>query len=235
MGGCLLVTLGYNHFPMLSLKVSERKTSENPEELRKKGILPGVFYGKKNDSTPISIPMGDFKKVFEKAGESTVVTLKTENGDVDTLIHEVDLDPVSYLPRHVDFYVFDKNKKMEIEVPIEFIGEAPAVKSGLLLVKVMRDINVEASPTSIPHSIKVDVSRLEKDGDVIHIKDIATIDGVSFIDEPDEIVVAIQTPKEEKEEVPVDLSAIEVEKKGKEAAEGEEAATQSPQDEAKTE
>jgi hypothetical protein len=67
----------------------------------------------------------------------------------------------------------------------------------------------------------VDVSKLEKDGDVITVKDIPEMRGVKFLSGIDEVVASIQTPKEEKEEVPVDLSAIEVEKKGKEAKEGE--------------
>ena len=63
---------------MLSLSVKERDTKEKPETLRKKGFLPAVFYGRKTQSTPIAVSLIDFKKVFKKAGESGVVTFKTQ-------------------------------------------------------------------------------------------------------------------------------------------------------------
>ena len=214
---------------MLSLSVRERKTGENVDSLRKGGFVPAVFYGKKTESTPITVSLIDFKKVFKEAGESTVVTLKTEKEEVPTLIHEVSFDPVSGVPIHVDFYVFDKTKKMEIDIPVEFEGIAPALKAGLLVVKVMHEIKVEALPNAIPQSIVVDISKLEKDGDVIAVKDIPEIAGVRFVDNGEEIIASVQTPKEEKEEVPVDLNAIEVEKKGKEVeGEGGEAPAEEP-------
>ncbi|HEY9586044.1 MAG TPA: 50S ribosomal protein L25 [Candidatus Paceibacterota bacterium] len=208
---------------MLSLSVKERDTKEKPETLRKKGFLPAVFYGRKTQSTPIAVSLIDFKKVFKKAGESGVVTLKTEKGEVDTLIHDIDFDPISGIPRHADFYVFDKDKKMQVDVPVEFMGEAPAVKAGLLVVRVMHEIKVEALPGILPHSVSIDISKLENDGDTVLVKDIPEMIGVKFLSGAFEVVASVQTPKEEKiEEPPVDLSAIEVEKKGKEVAEGEE-------------
>lgn len=219
---------------MLSLSVKTRKAEENVDALRKSGFIPAVFYGKKTESTPISISLVDFKKAYKQAGESGVVTLKGDIGEeVDTLINDIDFDPVTGVPRHADFYVFDKMKKMEVDVPVEFVGEAPAIKAGLLVVKVMHDIKVEALPTAIPHSIEVDISKLEKDGDVVSVKDLSVPAGVSIVDNPEDTVASVQTPKEEKEEVPVDLSAIEVEKKGKEAKEGEE--TMPPEGEPKAE
>ena len=217
---------------MLSLSVKERKTGENVDSLRKEGLLPAVFYGKKTESTPVTVSLIDFKKVFKEAGESTIVTLKTETEEVPTLIHEVSFDPVSGIPVHVDFYVFDKTKKMEIDVPVEFEGVAPALKAGLLVVNVMHEIKVEALPNAIPQVIIVDISKLEKDGDVVSVKDLPEIPGVRFIDNEDETIASVQTPKEEKEEVPVDLNAIEVEKKGKEVEGGE---GEAPAEEAKAE
>ncbi len=217
---------------MLSLSVKERKTGENPDVLRKAGFLPAVFYGKKTESTPITISLVEFTKVFKQAGESSVVTLKTSDGEVDTLIHEIDFDAVTDTPKHVDFYVFDKDKKMEIDVAVEFEGVAPAVKAGLLVVKVMHEIKVEALPGSLPHAVFVDISKLEKDGDVVTVKDIKELKGVKFLSGEDDVVASVQTPQEEKEEVPVDLSAIEVEKKGKEAKEGE-GGGEAPAEEAK--
>src|SRR4051812_31851908 len=113
---------------MLILDAQARTKEENLNKLRKEGKMPAVFYGKKTASTPITLSHKDFLKVWHKAGESGVVSIKTPAGTVDTLIHSVDLDPVTDIPRHVDFYVFEKGKKLEVSVPLEFVGVSPAVK-----------------------------------------------------------------------------------------------------------
>src|SRR4051812_32799080 len=113
---------------MVSLKVIERDLKIKPDEVRKSGMLPAVFYGKKEASTPISISMKDFLKVWKQAGESSVVSLETADGTKESLIHDVDFDPVTGKPRHADFYVFEKGHKVEVEIPIEFEGVSPAIK-----------------------------------------------------------------------------------------------------------
>lgn len=211
---------------MLTLQAEIRNTSIKPEEVRQSGKIPAVFYGKKEASTPISIPKIDFLKVWKEAGESTVVTLKTPEGVKESLIHDVDLDPVSGTPRHADFYVFEKGHKVEVALPLEFTGTAPAIKDlGGILVKVLHELKVEAEPKDLPHNIEIDVSVLAQFGDQILAQDILLPKGVELKISPEEVVVTVTAPREEKEEevAPVDLSTIEVEKKGKEEVEGEEA------------
>ncbi len=220
---------------MLELKVQKREKKGNLEKLRKEGFMPAVFYGKKEESTPISIPQAAFLKAFKEAGESTVVTLKHEEGSVDTLIHDVDFDPVTGTPRHADFYVFEKGHKLEIDVPLEFVGVAPGVKDlGGLLVKVLHELKIEALPTNLPHQIEVDISSLLEIGSQILAKDLKLPEGVTLLDGEDEVVALVAAPKEEEEEevAPVDLSAIEVEKKGKEktAEEGGEAESEATEE-----
>lgn len=208
---------------MISLNVEKRKIGESLPSLRKKGLIPAVFYGKKEASTPISISLNDFVKVWETAGESSVVTLKVKEGEeLEALVHDVDLDPVSEVPRHADFYVFEKGQKIKIEIPIEFVGVAPAVKDlGGILIKVQRTLEIEALPKNLPHEIKVDISPLVNFESQILGKDIALPEGVTLVDGADEVVALVSEAKEEVvEEVPVDLSAIEVEKKGKKEEEG---------------
>ncbi len=209
---------------MLILSAEKRDTKENLSNMRAKGFLPAVFYGKKTDSTPITIVKKDFLKVWKEAGESSVVTLDDNGTKVDALIHDVLLDPVSGEPQHADFYVFDKDKKIEIAIPLEFVGVSSGVKDlGGLLVKVMHEIKIEALPQDLPHQIEVDISSLNTLGSQLHAKDIVLPKGVTLLENPDEVVVLVDTPKEEVEETstPIDFSAIEVEKKGKEKVEGE--------------
>lgn len=215
---------------MLTLKTVIRDTKINPESIRKNGQIPAVFYGKKEASTPISVPKIDFLKVWEEAGESSVVTLETEQGAKESLIQDVDIDPVTGVPRHADFYVFEKGHKVEVELPIEFIGVPPAVKDlGGILVKVLYKLKVEAMPKDLPHNIVIDVGTLANFGDQILAKDITMPAGVELKEHGEEVVALVSAPREEKEEevAPIDLSQIEVEKKGKVEEEGTEQTNES--------
>lgn len=217
---------------MLTLKADIRDTNTNTQALRKAGHMPAVFYGKKEASTPITLKQTDFAKVWKEAGESTVVTLDTPAGEKESLIHEVELDPVSGNPTHADFYVFEKGKKVEVSLPLEFIGVSNAVKDlGGTLMKIMHEVKIEAEPKNLPHNIEVDISSLSAFGDQILAKDLSLPTGVELKELPEEVVATVAAPREEKEEeaAPVDLSAIEVsEERGKKEAEGEAAEGAAP-------
>lgn len=142
---------------------------------------------------------------------------------IDALIHEVQVDPVTDEPIHVDFLAIDMKKKIKVKVPLEFIGVSNAVKTGLgNLVKVLHEIEVEALPADLPHSLDVDISKLETLENNVIVSNIKLPAGVIATTNEGEVVASIIAQVEEKEEVvPVDLSAIEVEKKGKKEEEGE--------------
>ena len=187
--------------------------------LRKGGFLPAVVYGKKTPSTPITISAKEFAKVWKEAGESGVVNLKGTVGNFDVLIHDVSVNASTDKPDHVDFYAFEKGKKIEVDVPLEFVGVSPAVKdlSGNLM-KVLRELKISADPQHIPHSIAVDISSLATFEDQITAGDIALPANVVLVEKPEEVVATVEEPRAEVEEAPsapIDLSAIEVEKKGK--------------------
>jgi len=189
--------------------------------------MPAVFYGHKKESTPIQIKKSEFLKAWKNAGESTVIKLDTPDGEIEALIHDVDLDPVTDEPRHADFYVFEKGHKVEVAVPVEFIGISPAVKDlGGVLMKILHEVKVKAEPANLPHQIEVNISPIaELEGQIL-AKDIVMPKGVELMENPEEVVVTVATPKAEEkvEEVPADLSQIEVEKKGKQDEEGGETA-----------
>jgi large subunit ribosomal protein L25 len=208
----------------ITLKVEKREAKADVAALRKAGKIPAVFYGKKEASTPITVSAVDFIKTYKSAGESTVVILKGEGVEVESLIHDMDLHPVTGKPQHVDFYVFEKGKKIKVDVPLEFVGVAPAVKElGGTLIKVLHTIEIEALPKDLPHKIEVDISALVDFKSSIKAGDIKLPAGVELAAKADDIVASAAEAKAEEEEVtaPVDLTAIEVAKKGKEAKEGE--------------
>lgn len=209
---------------MLTLEVSKREGNTKAVKLRREGVLPGVVYGAHHEATPVAMPRNAFEKVFREAGEATIVSLVGMGEPLPTLIHEVDHDPVTGVPRHVDFYAVTKGEKVEVAIPLTFEGRSAAVEAGANLVKVLHELEVEADPMNLPHDIKVDLSILAVLGDKIHVSDLSIPAGVIPQVPPEEVVALVQEIVEEKEEeaAPADLSAIEVEKKGKE--EGEEGA-----------
>lgn len=203
---------------MLTLAVQKRdEKSANAVELRRAGSIPAVVYGAHHEATPISIPAIAFGKVLREAGEATIVSLSGLGAALPTLIHEVDLDPLTSLPRHVDFYAVTKGEKVEVAIPLTFVGVSAAVEAGANLVKVMHEVEVKADPMNLPHDIEVDITRLAVVNDQIHTGDLKLPAGVELTGEPEEVVALVQEVVEEKAEAaPADIAAIEVEKKGKE-------------------
>jgi large subunit ribosomal protein L25 len=209
----------------LNANIREIVNKSENKALRETGKIPAVFYGFKRDVTSLSVDKKEFISVLKEAGETSTITLKTPNGDFNAMIHDVQVDPIKGEVTHVDFLSVDMNKAIEVEVPLEFIGESEAVKEGGVLVKVMHELSVESLPGSIPQHIEVDLSKLKTIDDIITLGDLKLPAGVKFVEEDMSVVVASVTAQQEEVETPteINLDAIEVEKKGKKEEEGESA------------
>lgn len=181
-------------------------------------LLRGVFYGKIEKTTSITIPYTAFKKVWKEAGGSSLITLKGVGGDKEAIIQDIDFDPVSEIIRHVDFYVIERGKLMEADVTLEFIGESSAVKElGGTLVKTLHELSIEVFPKDLPKKIEVDISSLKDFESRIFAKDLIIPTSATLLDDPEEVVALVTKMEEEQEEevVAPDIADIEVEKKGK--------------------
>ncbi|OGI60542.1 hypothetical protein A2641_03345 [Candidatus Nomurabacteria bacterium RIFCSPHIGHO2_01_FULL_37_25] len=209
---------------MFIIKADKRDKDVKLSFLRKSGKIPAVFYGAGETTTSVTLSNIEFKKIWRDAGESSAIKISTANGDVDALIHEVQVDPVTDEPIHVDFLAIDMKKKIRIKAPLVFEGIAGAVKSGIgNLVKVLHEIEIEALPKDLPHNLTVDISSLKSLENNILVSDIKLPDGVVAVTSGAEVVASIIAQVEEKEvTASVDLSAIEVEKKGKKEEKGAE-------------
>lgn len=208
--------------------VSRTITGKKTRELRAQSLVPAVMYGRGQETRLLTVPSGVFKKVFQAAGESTLVDLSVDNGaPVKVLIHEVQRDAVTGDIEHVDFYQVNMTEKLETTIPLTFVGEAKAVKElGGVFVKVMDHVPVTCLPQDLVHEIEVDISKLATFEDALHIKDVAAPKGIEITSDPEEVIALVQAIKEEVETPaePVDVSQVEVEKKGKKEEEGADAA-----------
>jgi large subunit ribosomal protein L25 len=188
------------------------------ERLRRQGILPGVVFGGHKDSIPVETDAHAFELGFRR-------WLEGLDGDgTPALIHDVSRDPVTGRLMHIDFERVSLTERTHAEVPLHFVGASAAVKNGAVLVHARDHVRVEALPQDIPHSIEVDLSRLETIDDAVHVRDlIVDTTKVEILDRPEELVVKAVPQKVE--EVPV-VVAPTVE--GAVPAEGEAAEGEAP-------
>jgi large subunit ribosomal protein L25 len=211
---------------MITLEATPRTIiGKSSAILAKDGQMPAIVYGPKKEAVSIAISLLEFKRILRNEGESSVVHISGLGTPFQVLIHEIDRDPVTGTPRHADFYAIQKGAKIEVAVPLSFIGEAPAVKEGASLVKVLHELEIEVAPEHLPHEIEVDLSVLASVGDQIHVKDLKLPAGVVLRTDEEEVVALVQEIVEEPEEPSAapDMASIEVEKKGKAEGADEEA------------
>ena len=186
---------------MQELKAKLRiELGKKTNALRRAGFLPAVIYGEGVESEPVSISYKDFEKVYKVSGESTLIRLDIDGKPHNVLIHDIKHDPLTDKPIHADFYAVRMDKEIKTKVPVEFIGESPAVKNdGGILVRVMREVEIEALPQNLPHSIRIDITKLAKFEDRVFVKDLLSPEGVRLLANPDEVVALVEPPRSEDE------------------------------------
>ena len=189
------------------LDVKPRDAKVSVEDMRKQGLMPAVFYGPKEETTPITIETGAFERVFKTAGETTIITLKGVDGDKETLVRDVQFHPLTDKPLHADFYVLEKGKKITISIPLEFVGQSPAEKAGHILVKALHEVEIEVAANELPQFLEVDISKLENVGDHVTAADIKLPSSAALLANPEEIVASVTAVVEEKVEVPTEGAA----------------------------
>lgn len=207
-----------------SLTVSPRTVvGKSTKVLAKEGAIPAVVYGPKQEAIPVSVPLLAFEAILRHGGESSLIELSGLEKPIQALVHDLDRDPVTHVPRHVDFYAVEKGAKVTVSVPLAFVGESIALKAGANLVKVLHEVEIEADATKLPSEIEVDITPLNAEGDQIHVSDLKAPAGVAILTPGEEVVAIAQAVAEEAEEETAapDMSAIEVEQKGKAEDESE--------------
>ena len=188
--------------------------------LRRQGVLPGVVYGGRAESQPVQTDARSFELGYRRWGSTTLLTLEGIGGDgTPALITGVSRDPVTGKILHVDFERVSLTERTHAEVPLHFAGTAPALKVGGVLVHAMEHVRVEALPQDIPHSVPVDLTKLEDIDDALYVRDlIVDTTTVRLLDRPDALVVKVVHQRVE-EVAPTPAAAAAVE--GALPAEGE--------------
>lgn len=214
-----------------TLKVTKREVlGKNVKKLRREGILPANIYGPKTESTSVQLSYDDFIAVYKEAGETSLVDIELNGKKNPVLIHNVQMDYLTHLPLHADFFQVNLKEKVSTFVPVVMVGEAKAVTDNLgLMLQNMDEVLVEALPTDLPEKIEVDVTSLSEVGNQILVEQLKVPAGVEIVSEPSATVVRIgELIAPEPEPVEETPSEIEV-------AEGEAPTESLPSSEEKSE
>ena len=217
---------------MLTLSAKIRKEfGRKTKTLRKKGVLPGVLYGPEiKEALPLELDCKTFEKVYNTAGESSLISLEVEKKKFLVLIYAVELDPLSQKAIHVDFYQPKLDEEITADIPLVFEGEAPAIKElGGTFVRNIHEVEVRALPQNLPHEIRINVDKLKTFEDSILVKDLIVPKEVKILKDPEETVAFVAEPEKVEEELakPVEEKVEEVEKVEEEKA--EEPAAETPE------
>ncbi len=209
----------------LNLTAQSREiTGKKVKKLRSQGIIPAHVFGHKIDSENISVDEKEFKNIFHKSGETGIINLKIGSKDYPVLVKGMHLDPVTLKMLHVDFYKVNLSEKVKVQVPLEVIGESPAVetKIGLLLTPVS-EVEVEALPADLPEKIEVNIESLKEVGDTITIGDLKINDKIEILSDAELVVASIgEFVTKEMEEVEAEAEAeAEAAEESSKAEEGE--------------
>jgi large subunit ribosomal protein L25 len=221
----------------LAVTVREKSGKGAARQLRRSGKVPGVLYGQ-GECLLLTIEPEPLTKILKSQAGSTALITLTVNGAKakpkrTALLRDFQVDPVEGYVLHADLFEISMDKPIRVKVPVHVIGGTPAgVKEGGILHYNARELHVECLPDTLPDHIEVDASGLTI-GQGIHLKEIVKIEGVRFLDDPDQMVVSVAVPMSDaKLEAlltsqaagPEGAKEPEVAAKGKAAVEGVEAA-----------
>jgi large subunit ribosomal protein L25 len=216
----------------LSAKI-RNDIGKKTKSLRKKEKIPAIVYGSGIENVLVEVDYKEFKKVFDQAGESSLVSLEIsgEKKERPVLIYETQKDYLSGNFTHIDFYQASLKQEVEVMIPLVFEGIAPVIKElGGTLVKEMHEIKVKALPQNLPHNIVVDISGIKTFEDEIFVKDLKLPADVKVLKGLDEIVVlAVPIAKVDEELAkPIEEEVENVEKVEKERKEKDEIIEEKP-------
>jgi len=181
----------------MTFSFTAKKREGKPEELRAEGKIPGVLYGSEIESVPFEVERKAFEKLFNEAGESSLIDFKIEGSNDEptkVLIQAVQYDPVKQVPIHFDLRQIKMGVEMHATIDINFIGESQAVKEGGTLNMAMDSLDIKCLPKDLVSEVDVDISALVTFEDAIHVKDIKLPAGITVVENPDNLVAKVAAP-----------------------------------------
>jgi large subunit ribosomal protein L25 len=168
--------------------------------LRQQGVVPANVYGHA-DSVAVQLPVKESEHVLARAGKTQLISLELDGSDPTTvLVKDFQRHPIRGSLLHIDFYRVAMTQRMRVDVPLQFVGDAPAIKThNASLLTAASTVSVESLPADFPETIEVDVSGLSELDSAVYVRDLQTPSGVTILADPDELLVKVLPPRVEVE------------------------------------
>jgi large subunit ribosomal protein L25 len=194
----------------VDVEVSTRETGSKRKarRLRRIGKIPGILYGPKVAPVALELDKKTFSSRVAGVEGSRLVRMKSDSPaltDKVALVKEMQYHPISGDVIHADFYEVDLTARIQVRVPLHFVGKAAGVVRGGILQPIVREIEVECLPLDIPQFFDVEVGDLDI-GDSVHIEALTMPEGVTAVFESNFTLVTVVPPTAE--EAPAPAAAV---------------------------
>jgi large subunit ribosomal protein L25 len=182
----------------LAAEIREQAGKGAARQLRRSGRVPAVLYGQE-DCLLLTLSPAPLTKILRgHAGSTALITLNIAGAAAKAtrtaLLRDYQVDPVTGELLHADFFEISMNKPIRVKVPVALVGGVPAgVKEGGVLHHNLRELHIECLPAALPEHVEVDASALTI-GHGIHVRELPPVEGVRFMDDPDQMVVSVAAP-----------------------------------------
>jgi large subunit ribosomal protein L25 len=182
----------------------EVRNKRSARRLRRDGKIPGVLYGPKTQTVSLEFNKKEFSHRIGSLEGSHLVRLKSSSAALAekvALVKDMQYHPITGDVIHADLYEVDLTAKIQVHVPLHFVGKAAGVVRGGILQPNVREIEVECLPLDIPEFFNVEVSALDI-GDSVHIQDLSLPEGVTVVSESNIALVTVVPPTVEEAPTP---------------------------------
>lgn len=169
--------------------------------LKAAGQIPGVLYGVNREPMPVAVDRHDFEYMMQHHGTGATIVKMSIAGQSDTvnaIIKDVQVSPVKGQIMHIDFMAIRMDEVLQATAPVNFVGDAPGVKEGGVLLADLREFAIEALPKDLPEAIDVDISHLELNHSMT-VADVVAPEGITILDDPEVTVCSVTLPTVEEE------------------------------------
>ncbi len=205
---------------MTEFKLSARSRTETMKRAlnkeRAKGNIAAIMYGHGKPAASLWVERLAFEKLYAQSGESSIIDIEVEGKKHTALVQDVDFDPLTHRAVHIDFLQVKMNEVIEVTVPLEFIGESPAVRQlGGTLIKTLEEVEVSCLPKDLPHALEVNLEKLATFDENLSVADIVVPQDVKILTNPETVIAIAEAPRSDEdmaaldEKVEADVTKVE--------------------------
>jgi len=180
--------MAQTQIPTIEATIREEKGSRASRRIRKKGLLPAILYGHKQENIALTIDHDEAEDLLKRGAH--LVGLDFGGEVQQALFKDIQHNAGGYGLLHVDFERVALDEEVIATVAFDFHGTPEGTTHGGILEYHLTDIEVRCLPLNIPDTIRVDIAHLQI-GDTMHARDIVPPENVTITNDPEDLIVAV--------------------------------------------